>query len=312
MTFTNLFSRESAPKEEPNLQENLPADSTENNPTEEQPAAEAEEPAAEAEATEPVAAETEESVPEEAAAENDPQVQVYEQLLTCQQNLRDEKQKTEQLEMQIAELREQLRITKAQADEPKVQQNIVLQEELDKLLSDKLAPLAEAHKDALRQLDAYTEKYDSIVSHVQEDRYRKDKAKMITRLIRMRGLIKDITEEYQNDKMEGAETPAALFLQKQLEALVVGLDNDLQQEMVYKIAEAQEGSEFNPDHQEAAGTQPTEDPEKAGKVYKSLSPAYYWTLPYIFKARVNENGETIHSYKFVLTYEQVITYQLTK
>lgn len=303
----SLFSKDTQPEKPIEAEVNVDAAPIEQpevqptNPVTEEPVA-SEEPTTEAPAQEPSV------VQEPNAAEE----QVYEQFLTCKQALQDEKHKTEQLEMQNVELREQLREAKAKAEEPKVQQNVVLQDELDKLLSNKIATLAEAHKEALKQLDAYSEKYDAIVSHVQEDRYRKDKAKMITRLIRMRGLIKDIAAEYQTEHMEGADSPAAQFLQKQLEALVVGLDNDLAQEMVYKIPEAQEGSEFNAERQEATGTQPTDDPEKVGKVYKSLSPAYYWTLPYIFKARVNENGETIHSYKFILTYEQVITYQLNK
>ncbi len=53
----------------------------------------------------------------------------------------------------------------------------------------------------------------------------------------------------------------------------------------------------------------TDDPQMAGKVAGSESPAYVWTLPYILKARVDGDGNEINSYRFLLEREKVIIYK---
>lgn len=250
------------------------------------------------------------------------------ELHACKEDLRDEKLKTERLQGMIDELKAKLHaepileptsepqpvavpVPEAQSDEKQEKPLTVVEVEvIEKMLADKFAPILADYKEAHKQLDTYINKYDTLANRVQEDRYRKDKSKILARLIRMRGLIKDILDDYSNEKMEGVDSPAALFLQKQLEALIVGLDADLRQELVIKMPEAKDGSDFNEDYQEAIGTELTDKEELAGKVHKSIAPGYYWSLPYILRPRVNENDETIHSYKFVLAFEQVITYQL--
>lgn len=156
------------------------------------------------------------------------------------------------------------------------------------------------------------ERYEQLVSRVQEDRYRKDKVKILSRMIRMRSNITDMLGFYEGEAMEGKDSDAAAYLQKQLKALIDGLDADLRQEMVIKMENGKPGSDLDEEHQEAVGTEPTDQPELAGKVCRSVSPGFYWTLPYIFKPRVNETGEEVMSYKFVINYEQVITYQYKK
>ena len=156
------------------------------------------------------------------------------------------------------------------------------------------------------------ERYEQLVSRVQEDRYRKDKVKILSRMIRMRSNITDMLGFYESEAMEGKDSDAATYLQKQIKAFIDGLDADLRQEMVIKMENGKPGSDLDEEHQEAVGTEPTDQPELAGKVCRSVSPGFYWTLPYIFKPRVNETGEEIMSYKFVINYEQVITYQYKK
>lgn len=270
----------------------------------------------------------EQSVCEACQAKDEALEKLNNDLLACQRDLHDEKLKTEHLQGMIDELKAKLHTKPAEPAEPaqptepaptpKPQPEekqekplaVVEMEVIEKMLADKFAPILADYKEAHKQLDTYINKYDTLASHVQEDRYRKDKSKILARLIRMRGLVRDILNDYLNEKMEGADSPAALFLQKQLDALIVGLDADLRQELVIKMPEATDGSDFNEEHQEAIGTELTDKEELVGKVHKSVAPGYYWTLPYILRPRVNENDETIHSYKFVLAFEQVITYKL--
>ncbi len=192
----------------------------------------------------------------------------------------------------------------------------ILKELVAAPLTASLEKLESAVKSDIMELqksrDLATEKFEKLSGSVTEDRYRKDKVKVLRRTIAMRGLIIDVLQTYESEKFEGSETEAANWLKRQLEQLIKGIDADLKQEMVFILQNGTEGSDFDDNLQEAIGSEPTNNPELNGKVARSVSPGYYWTLPYILKPRFDEDGNTIHSYKFIISYEQVVTYRLRK
>lgn len=187
-----------------------------------------------------------------------------------------------------------------------------LMQEVRDTVEQRYGQLLDEQREMRKEKANKEERYEQLVSRVQEDRYRKDKVKILSRMIRMRSNITDMLGFYESEAMEGKDSDAAAYLLKQIKALIDGLDADLRQEMVIKMENGKPGSDLDEEHQEAVGTEPTDQPELAGKVCRSVSPGFYWTLPYIFKPRVNETGEEVMSYKFVINYEQVITYQYKK
>ena len=165
-----------------------------------------------------------------------------------------------------------------------------------------------------QKLEERVNRYEELVNNIQEDRYRKDKVKILRRIINLRNLVFSVLDDYRYEtpRLEGHETPAAIFLEQQLSKITEKLDADLRQEMLIPLVKGVEGSEFDAEHQEIIERQPTDHPELDGKVYRSVAPGYIWTLPYIFKPRVNETGEEIHTYKFLLRSEDVVTYKYEK
>ena len=81
---------------------------------------------------------------------------------------------------------------------------------------------------------------------------------------------------------------------------------------VEKVQTGKNGGTVDPEMQETVETVPTNDPGMDGKIFRSLSPAYVWTLPYILRPRLSETGEEIKSYRFLIRPEQIITYKLRK
>ena len=164
------------------------------------------------------------------------------------------------------------------------------------------------------KLDDKTSRYQELVERVQEDRYRKDKVKILRRNINMRNLVSSVLDDYrcETPRMAGYDSQAALFLEQQLQKIIEKLDADLRQEMLVPLVNGLEGTDFDAEHQEIVERQPTDRPELDGKVYRSVAPGYVWTLPYIFKPRVNETGEEVYTYKFLLRSEDVITYKYVK
>ena len=185
-------------------------------------------------------------------------------------------------------------------------------EKLSNLISEENANLIALSKKAQDVQSEAEERLNLILRQTQEDRYKKDKLKIIMRSIRMRSMIEDLLCYYESEKMEGFDTKAAVYLQDQLKNLVICIDADLSQEMVYKIKSAVNGDDFNENHMDICGIELTENPDLSGKVYKSLKPAYYWTLPYVLRPRVSDTGEEFYSYKFIISQEQVITYKYDK
>lgn len=182
------------------------------------------------------------------------------------------------------------------------------------LLDIRIKELVEDRKELLSKLEDKNSHLEDLISRVQEDRYRKDKVKILRRNINMRNIINSVLEEYRQDnpRMDGYDMPAAIFLEQQLEKIIEKLDADLRQEMLIPLVKGLEGTDFDAEHQEIVERQPTDRPELDGKVYRSVAPGYVWTLPYIFKPRVNETGDEIYTYKFLLRSEDVITYEYIK
>ena len=180
---------------------------------------------------------------------------------------------------------------------------------LQQAVSEQHAALQKENIEIRKELTEKSERYDKLVSSVQEDRYRKDKVKIMNRTINRRNIISSVLLEYQEDDMDGHDTPAAMFLARQLGEIVKGLDADLKQEMLTKVEKGVEGSNFDDEFQDIIDTVPTHNPDLAGKVCRTVNPGFVWTLPYIFKPRVNEDGEEIRSYKFLLRSEEVLVYK---
>lgn len=159
----------------------------------------------------------------------------------------------------------------------------------------------------------WQEKYEKLYQNVQEDRYRKDKVKLAGRMIHhvdlLRRMLYDFNSNRDNSHAKDEET---LFLEKQIEMIIAAMDDTLQHEMVMTRPMAQEGVIFDDEYMEAIDTVPTDDPALDGKVYRSVSACYYWTLPYILKARIDEKGDEVRSYNFMIHPEEVIIYKLNK
>jgi len=191
--------------------------------------------------------------------------------------------------------------------EKMMQQMATMSEKLDLRIKE----LIDDRTNLSMRLEEKASRFEDLAGRVQEDRYRKDKVKILRRNINLRNLISHVVEDYREEKpqKDGYETPAANFLEQQLEEIIKAIDADLQQEMLTPLVNGVEGSDFDAEYQEIVERQPTERPELDGKVYRSVSPGYVWTLPYIFKPRINETGEEIHTYKFLLRSEDVITYK---
>jgi molecular chaperone GrpE (heat shock protein) len=242
----------------------------------------------------------------------------------AQENLQNLKLILEQKDIEIKELKEKVQSQTAKVEDTTAKAESVVPQEQEKVdVNALLSPLKEMIdvqnaklitlcQQLQEQNDSLSDKYDAITRQMQEDRYRKDKVKILSRSIRMRGMITDMLADYDNDAMPGNDSPAAQHLKLQLHKIIDCLEADLRQEMVYKLENGIEGADFNDELMEACGVELTDKPELAGKVCRSVEPGYYWTLPYILKPRITDTGEEIYSYKFILSYEQVITYKYQK
>lgn len=237
-----------------------------------------------------------------------------------QENYQNLKLKSEQDALKIEELQkiiEELKSQEAPAEEPTLEAQPAVDvdaiiSKVSDLIKNENGKLIELCNEAQKAREKAEDKYSTLFSQVQEDRYRKDKVKILSRSIHMREMIMDLLFDYQADKMEGCEMPAAQFLQTQLKNLIVCLEADLKQEKVFKMENGKDGADFDEEHMEACGVEPTDNPELSGKVCRSVAPGYYWTLPYILKPRITDTGDEVYSYKFIISYERVITYKYSK
>ena len=160
--------------------------------------------------------------------------------------------------------------------------------------------------------DAKQTKLENIIQTVQEDRYRKDKLKLINRCIFQAEMIRKTVFEYPDITKEMSAEEKEEFLLKQLKSIVVGFDSMLADEGAVVTNFAAVGEKMNNEYQEAVGVRETDDESKNGTVAEIVSPGYVWTLPYILKAKLNESGEEIKRYKFLMQTEKIIAYKFVK
>lgn len=171
--------------------------------------------------------------------------------------------------------------------------------------------LINAAKTSDEKLNAYTSKYEGLYQNVQEDRYRKDKAKIINKMIFYVDLMRRMLYDFINKRNPDEQlSDDAIFLKNQIENLIQSMDDTLKHEMVQTRPMAQNGDTFDEETMEVIDIIETDDASLDGKIFRSISACYTWTLPYILKARINENGDEVRRYSFVIHPEEVITYKL--
>lgn len=183
----------------------------------------------------------------------------------------------------------------------------------NEVLTKEAAALSSENRELRMKLAEKQERLETILQSVQEDRYRKDKIKLINKYIYHIDLIRQTLYDFNSGRDSSKEKdPETVFLERQLEETAAGLEAVLMQEMVEKVQTGKNGGTVDPEMQETVETVPTNDPGMDGKIFRSLSPAYVWTLPYILKPRISDTGEEVRSYRFLIRPEQIITYKLKK
>ena len=183
----------------------------------------------------------------------------------------------------------------------------------NEVLTKEAAVLSSENRELRMKLAEKQERLETILQSVQEDRYRKDKIKLINKYIYHIDLIRQTLYDFNSGRDSSKEKdPETVFLERQLEETAAGLEAVLMQEMVEKVQTGKNGGTVDPEMQETVETVPTNDPGMDGKIFRSLSPAYVWTLPYILKPRISDTGEEVRSYRFLIRPEQIITYKLKK
>lgn len=187
--------------------------------------------------------------------------------------------------------------------------------ELQKVTSrcaDENKRLIKENADLSNKLDETQLRMEQIIQTCQEDRYRKDKIKLINKYIYQIDLIRKTLYDFHLDRHNMQDNEAVAYLENQLSEVANGLDATLLQEMVERKSFGRNGDPVNLEMQEVVGSFNTEDASLDGKIYQSINPGYVWTLPYILKAKVNDNGDEIKTYRFLLRSEQVIVYKHNK
>ncbi len=157
------------------------------------------------------------------------------------------------------------------------------------------------------ELDDKQEKLQTITQNVQEDRYRKDKIKLINRCIMQLDIIRKTLFDF-NHGAEAIENKEA-FLYRQLQEIVTGMEATLSYEGVETKNFTAIGEKVDTQNQEVVEVVATDDKQKDGTVASSINPGYVWTLPYIIKGRKTDNNEEILNYRFLLQSEQVAAYK---
>ncbi len=185
-------------------------------------------------------------------------------------------------------------------------------EAIENILAQRIIDRDKALLNKTARIDELSEKYERLMTSVQEDRYRKDKVKLISKIIFFTDLIRRMLYEFNQHRSDKAKSEETVFLEQQFEKLIVAMDDTLKHEMVSTMPQAVEGADFDEEHMQAIDTIHTDNAALNGRVYRSLSACYIWTLPYVLKARVDENGNEVRNYRFVLHPEEVILYKYNK
>lgn len=184
--------------------------------------------------------------------------------------------------------------------------------ELSARIGDDYQRLLKENADIQERLDQKQERLEQIMQATQEDRYKKDKIKLVNKYIYQMDLIRKVLYDFDSLRKVQSEKESVAFLERQLTSIVVSMEATLAQEMVESIQCGEHGGTFNPELQESIDTVATDNPELDGKIYASINPGYVWTLPYILKAKITDKGDEIKSYRFLVRPEQVIIYRLNK
>lgn len=196
-----------------------------------------------------------------------------------------------------------------------VQANEKLQASLD-AQKQELETLRQNQEETVKSLEEDNsnkqDRLENIIQTVQEDRYRKDKLKLINRCIFQSEMLRKTIYEYPEITKEMNAEEKEAFLLKQLNSIVIGFDSMLADEGAVLTHFAAVGEKMDKEFQEAVGARETDDEAKNGTVAEIVSPGYVWTLPYILKAKVNESGEEIKRYKFLMQTEKIIAYKFVK
>lgn len=196
-----------------------------------------------------------------------------------------------------------------------VQANEKLQASLD-AQKQELETLRQNQEETVKSLEEDNsnkqDRLENIIQTVQEDRYRKDKLKLINRCIFQSEMLRKTIYEYPEITKEMNAEEKEAFLLKQLNSIVIGFDSMLADEGAVLTHFAAVGEKMDKEFQEAVGARETDDESKNGTVAEIVSPGYVWTLPYILKAKVNESGEEIKRYKFLMQTEKIIAYKFVK
>lgn len=196
-----------------------------------------------------------------------------------------------------------------------VQANEKLQASLD-AQKQELETLRQNQEETVKSLEednsTKQDRLENIIQTVQEDRYRKDKLKLINRCIFQSEMLRKTIYEYPDITKEMTLEQKEAFLLKQLNSVVIGFDSMLADEGAVLTHFAAVGEKMDKEFQEAVGARETDDESKNGTVAEIVSPGYVWTLPYILKAKVNESGEEIKRYKFLMQTEKIIAYKFVK
>lgn len=230
-------------------------------------------------------------------------------------------------EKQVAELKEQLK--EQAAKEPVVEpketdamqwdnmqkilesiKKVVVN--LDSQISNEHQRLLKENSDIQELLDQKQEHLEQITQTCQEDRYKKDKIKLVNKYIYQMDLIRKVLYDFNSLRTMQSDEESVAFLENQLKSIVVSMEATLAQEMVEPIQYGEDGGTVNPELQETIDVVATNNPELDGKIYSSINPGYVWTLPYILKAKITDNGDEIKSYRFLVRPEQIIVYRLNK
>lgn len=161
------------------------------------------------------------------------------------------------------------------------------------------------------KLDEKQERLEQIVHNCQEDRYRKDKGRLINRIIYQMDLIRNVIYDFDNEHPEDLSASVA-FLRQQFLEIITYMEETLRAESVECIRLGKDGSAVDLELQEVTDVVITDKPELAGKVHRSIHPGYIWRLPYILKAKIKDDGSVVKDYDFLIRPEQVITYKLNK
>lgn len=161
--------------------------------------------------------------------------------------------------------------------------------------------LQENNEELLSKLDSKQERLEEIMRNCQEDRYRKDKHSIINSIIYQLDLMRKTIYDVEHD--------VSLDMLQQLKGIMIYMDNILKNESIECIQNGIEGSDLDLEKQEVIETATTDNPELNGKICRSVNPGYVWKLPYILKAKINDDGSIVSNYRYLIRPEQVITYK---